>query len=77
MLDMIISGEGDFSSLLADEENLTNMVKALSGLSAFGTVMEGAFQMGIDMIGGMFGIPENDESGVPLFISNIELRIYC
>ena len=71
MLDMIISGQGDFSTLLADEENLTNTVKALSGLSAFATVMEGAFQMGIDMIGDMFGIPENDEAIYDAFISDL------
>lgn len=71
LLDMIVAGGGDISSLLSDEENLTNTVKALSGLSAFGTVMEGAFQMGIDMMGNMFGIPENDEAIYNAFISDL------
>lgn len=56
----LTSGEPDLSVLLSNEEVLTEVVVSISGLSAFGPTLESAFGLGVDMLAGMFQIPETD-----------------
>lgn len=57
----LTSGEPDLSALLSDEEVLSEVVVSISGLSAFGPTIEGAFEFGIDMLGSTLQIPETDQ----------------
>lgn len=56
----LTSGTPDIEGLLSDEETLSDVVVSLSGLSAFGPTIEGAFGVGVDMLASSFQIPETD-----------------
>ena len=66
-----LMGGGDISGLLEDGETLGNVVEAISGLSAFGPTIEGAFELGIDMLGETLNIPENDAEAYDIFIDEL------
>ena len=60
ILSALASGNVDFEEFLADRGVLGDIVEAISGLSAFTPTVEGAFELGIGMLGEALHIPEND-----------------
>ncbi len=73
ILAALISGgeEFDFTVMLEDEEILGDVVEAISGLSAFGTTIEGAFELGIDILGETLNIPANDAEAYDIFMDEL------
>ena len=71
ILAMLIAGGVDIEALLADEETLGNVVEAISGLSAFGPTVEGAFELGIEMLGDALHIPANDAEVYESFMDDL------
>ena len=55
----LVSGNLELESMLADGDTLAGVVEAISGLSAFGKTMQGAFELGVGMLGELLYIPEN------------------
>ncbi len=58
----IMSQNFDITTLTQSPEMLTEMIGAMSGLSAFPPIMESVFEMGIDMMAGFLQIPADDET---------------
>ncbi|MBR2382099.1 MAG: hypothetical protein IKA84_06400 [Clostridia bacterium] len=61
--------QNDMQSLLGDNELLSDLIVAMSGLSGYRPAMEGLFTTGIGMITPYLGLPENDAAGYDLFVS--------
>ena len=68
---LILGGEVDLGAMLEDEETLGDVVEAISGLSAFGPTVEGAFQLGIDILGETLQIPANDAEAYDNFVEDL------
>ena len=71
VLIQLVGGNADFEELLADEENLGNVVGSISGLSAFTPTIEGAFGLGVDLLGTTLNIPENDAEVYESFMTDL------
>ena len=67
----LIAGNTEFEALLENEEMLRGVVKAISKLSAFGPTIEGAFGMGIELLGTSIGIPATSEEAYAIFIDHL------
>lgn len=67
----LASGNADIETLLEDEETLRGVVKAISGLSAFGPTIEGAFELGIEILGSTLGIPATSEEAYDALIEHL------
>ncbi len=67
----MVSGNAEIETLLEDEETLRGVVKAISGLSAFGPTIEGAFELGIEILASTLGIPATTEEAYGMFIEHI------
>ena len=68
---LILSGELDLGAMLENEETLGNVVEAISGLSAFGPTIEGAFELGIEILGETLQIPANDAEVYENFLDDL------
>lgn len=66
-----ISGDAGVESILSDKELLSDTVAAISGLSAFGPTIEGAFELGIEILGETLMIPTDDAAAYDIFISDL------
>ena len=66
-----ISGDAGVESILSDKELLSDTVAAISGLSAFGPTIEGAFELGIEILGQTLMIPTDDAAAYDIFISDL------
>ena len=71
ILAALISGNADLEVMLEDEEILGDVVEAISGLSAFGTTVEGAFELGIEILGETLQIPANDAEAYDIFMDEL------
>ena len=71
VLIQLVGGNADMEALLADEENLGDVVSSISGLSAFAPTIEGAFGLGIDLLGDTLNIPENDAEVYEHFMEDL------
>ena len=58
LLAKIIAGES-FESFLGDRVLLKDMISAMSGLSVYGSTMQGIFELSIDMIAPKLNLPED------------------
>jgi hypothetical protein len=67
----LISGNVDLEVMLEDEETLGDVVEAISGLSAFGPTIEGAFGLGIDILGETLMIPADDAEAYEIFMDDL------
>ena len=67
----LMGGEADFTSMLTDSETLGDVVEAISGLSAFGPTIEGAFELGIEILGETLNIPANDYEAYVIFMDDL------
>ena len=70
-----MSGNADFEAMLEDGETLGDVVEAISGLSAFGPTIEGAFELGIELLGETLNIPANDAEVYENFIDNLLVQM--
>ncbi len=71
ILAALISGNADLEAMLEDEEILGDVVEAISGLSAFGPTIEGAFELGIEILGETLQIPANDAAAYDIFMDEL------
>ena len=71
ILAALISGNADLEAMLEDEEILGDVVEAISGLSAFGPTVEGAFELGIEILGETLQIPANDAEAYDIFMEEL------
>ena len=71
ILAALISGNADLEVMLEDEEILGDVVEAISGLSAFGPTVEGAFELGIEILGETLQIPANDAEAYDIFMDEL------
>ena len=71
ILAALIAGNADFEAMLEDEETLGDVVEAISGLSAFGPTIEGAFGLGIEILGETLMIPEDDAAAYEIFMEDL------
>ena len=67
----VFSGSADFGSLLEERDTLSNVVEAISGLSAFGPTLENAFKLGITMMDETLQIPTDDAEAYDNFIEDL------
>lgn len=67
----LLSGNADLTVMLEDEETLGDVVEAISGLSAFGPTIEGAFELGIEILGETLQIPANDAEAYDIFMDEL------
>ncbi len=61
LINDIIEKKVDMNTITQSPELLGDVVGAMSGLSAFGPVMESVFEYGIDMMAGFLQIPADDK----------------
>ncbi len=61
----------DLSSLLEDRETLAGVVSGISGLSAFAPTIEGAFKLGVGMLGDTLEIPRDDAAAYDILMNNL------
>lgn len=71
IISQLISGNAEFDQLLEDKENLSSVVESISGLSAFGPTIEGAFGLGIDVLGSTLGIPATSEEAYAVLMEHL------
>ena len=71
LLSAFTSEDSGLEDLLADEETLSDIVAAISGLSAFGPTIEGAFGLGIEIMGETLMIPADDAAAYDIFVNDI------
>lgn len=71
ILAALIAGNVDLEVMLEDEETLGDVVEAISGLSAFGPTIEGAFGLGIDILGETLMIPADDAEAYEIFMEDL------
>ena len=66
-----ISGDAGAESILSDKQLLSDTVAAISGLSAFGPTIEGAFELGIEILGETLMIPTDDAAAYDIFVNDL------
>ena len=71
LLVAVISNKVDFENILGDRQILADTVTAISGLSAFGPTVEGAFELGVEILGETLMIPADDAAAYEIFIDDI------
>lgn len=67
----LLSGSMNFEDMLSNRDVLKSLIGAISGLSVYSGIMEGAFVMGVDMLAPMLGVPANDAEGYTLFVDKV------
>lgn len=71
IISQLIGGNAEFDQILEDKDNLSDVVESISGLSAFGPTIEGAFGLGIDVLGSTLGIPATSEEAYSTLIEHL------
>ncbi len=71
VLIQLVGGNADMEALLSDEENLGDVVGSISGLSAFAPTIEGAFELGIEVLGTTLGIPTNAQEAYGILVDHL------
>lgn len=71
LLSSLTSENSGLEDVLADKETLSDLVAAISGLSAFGPTIEGAFGLGIEILGETLMIPADDAAAYDIFVNDI------
>lgn len=67
----MLVGEVELESMLTDGDVLGDVVEAISGLSAFSSTIQNAFELGVEILGQTLQIPENDADVYDNFIDNL------
>ena len=67
----MLVGEVELESMLTDGDTLGDVVEAISGLSAFSTTIQNAFEIGVEILGQTLQIPENDAEVYDNFIDDL------
>lgn len=67
----LVAGNTDFEVMLEDRETLRGVVKAISGLSAFGPTIENAFELGVGILGETLEIPANSEEAYGILVDSL------
>lgn len=63
----LISKEQGIEDILADKDNMKDILGAMSGLSVYDMVISGAFISGVDMLAPTLGVPADNGAGYVLF----------
>ena len=71
LLVAFVSDKVDIEAVLGDREILSDTATAISGLSAFGPTVEGAFGLGVEILGETLMIPADDAAAYEIFIDDI------
>ncbi len=71
ILDVLMSENLEFSTLMTDEESFGDLVEAISGLSAFAPTVESVFEFGIDLLGEALYIPSDDAEAYDNFMEDL------
>lgn len=71
LLAAVVANNVDFEEILEDKQILSDTVEAISGLSAFGPTVEGAFELGVEVLGETLMIPADDAAAYEIFIDDI------
>ena len=71
ILTAFISDDVSTEAILRDKELLSDTVAAISGLSAFGPTIEGAFELGIEILGETLMIPADDAAAYEIFVDDL------
>ena len=66
-----ISDDVSPEQILGDKQLLSDTVAAISGLSAFGPTIEGAFELGIEILGETLMIPTDDAAAYDIFVNDL------
>ena len=66
-----ISDDVSPEEILGDKQLLSDTVAAISGLSAFGPTIEGAFELGIETLGETLMIPTDDAAAYDIFVNDL------
>lgn len=67
----VISEKVDVEAILGDRQILLDTATAISGLSAFGPTVEGAFELGVEILGETLMIPADDAAAYEIFVDDI------
>lgn len=70
LLAKVISDTSNIGALLEDKEMVKELVGAMSGLSAYAPAMNGAFTLGINMVGGMLA-PADNQAGYEMLVNKL------
>ncbi len=70
LLANIISNSMDWDSILGDREMISDVIGTISGVTFFGPVMETAFTMGMDAVGGILA-PADNAAAYEQFVNKI------
>ena len=71
ILGRLLSESMKIEELLEHKETLGDIVEAISGLSAFGPTLEGAFELGVDIMGETLKIPATDAEAYESFMEDL------
>lgn len=71
ILAAFISDDVNPEQILGDKQLLSDTVAAISGLSAFGPTIEGAFELGIEILGETLMIPTDDAAAYDIFVNDL------
>ncbi len=71
ILAAFISDDVNPEQILGDKQFLSDTVAAISGLSAFGPTIEGAFELGIEILGETLMIPTDDAAAYDIFVNDL------
>ena len=71
LLVAFVSNKVDVEVILGDREILSDTVTAISGLSAFGPTVSGAFELGVEILGETLMIPADDVAAYEIFVDDI------
>ena len=71
LLVAFVSNKVDVEVILGDREILSDTVTAISGLSAFGPTVSGAFELGVEILGETLMIPADDAAAYEIFVDDI------
>ena len=71
ILAQAFSGSMDFEKMLEDQETLGKVAQSISALSAFGSTLEGAFELGVEVMCETLQIPENDAEAYDHFMEDL------
>ncbi len=70
LLAKVISDTSNIGALLEDKEMIKELVGAMSGLSAYAPAMNGAFTLGINMVGEMLA-PADNQAGYEMLVNKL------
>ena len=71
ILNDYISGKLKLEDLTSNPQTLGELIGSMSGLSVYGPMMEGAFAVGIEMLGQMLGIPADNAAAYQILVDHL------